>query len=1017
MKNLYLLLLSIGLFSNAIAQTTIKGTVVSKSDGLPIPGATVLSMDDTQNGVVTDFDGNFSLVVNQASGKISISFIGYAKIELSYTGDQTFQIEMEDDLTSLDEVVIIGYGSAKKGDIVTAVSTVDNIETLSSRPVSSLNEFLQGNVPGLTVTQQGGSPASSGKIVIRGIGSLNNQDVLTVVDGVIYNGPQISPNDIASVSVLKDAAAAAIYGAQAAAGVIVIETKKGKIGKPVISIDTFAGIKQVSNLPTPLNARQQADVYNLAVFNAGSSTFQSAHDGYQNPWGQVTRTNFIEEVFRNAQTNNVNVNISGASETVNYSASVGYFKQEGVLLGTDSERYTLRVRSDYKLTDKLTIGQNVNVGISEAVGANTRSGYSGVLANAMYMPSAAPVYDEFGEFHGVAPYDLSQFAGAYGDVYNPVALLLRPIITSPTFSVNANLFLEYDIIDDLTYRSSFAYNTSQDNYKRFDPKRPELGRTNLTNSLLQSTTSRYNWIWDNQISYDKSFGDHKINATAIYSAQFHELESSSVYGEGFSSEAAANQYIGNASTFNRPPTSNVSERALLSMIARATYDYKGKYFVTGSIRRDESSRLHPDNQVDYFSAVSAGWRISNEDFFNVKGIDDLKFRASWGEIGNIGSIGVYSFDVPLGTQISQIGENGRQNDKGVFAERNSNPNLLWERIQSTNIGIDLDMFDYKLGITADYYIKETEGMVFTGSDEKHSGLNPAQENAGLVENKGIEIAVNYRDKIGDLNYTIRANASKIKNELKNLDGYGAGGDVIIEDENLRAALQPFRTQVGRELFTNFLVPQLGIFQNQAEIDAHSLNGNLIQPNAVPGDFKFADTNGDGKIDADDREYMGSYQPDYTYSFGASLDYKGFDLNFSFYGVTGVSVFNGYKYLTLNAASNGFNLDNRVLNAWTPSNTNTDIPRISTKDNNNNFGTTSDWYLEDASFSRLRNIAIGYTLPESAIKGANLRLFLSAENLFTITNYSGLDPEVGGKGMDAGQYPVSKTFSLGLSLKL
>ena len=344
MKNLYLLLLTIGLFSNAIAQTTIKGTVVSKSDGLPIPGATVLSMDDTQNGVVTDFDGNFSLVVNQASGKISISFIGYAKIELSYTGDQTFQIEMEDDLTSLDEVVIIGYGSAKKGDIVTAVSTVDNIETLSSRPVSSLNEFLQGNVPGLTVTQQGGSPASSGKIVIRGIGSLNNQDVLTVVDGVIYNGPQISPNDIASVSVLKDAAAAAIYGAQAAAGVIVIETKKGKIGKPVISIDTFAGIKQVSNLPTPLNARQQADVYNLAVFNAGSSTFQSAHDGYQNPWGQVTRTNFIEEVFRNAQTNNVNVNISGASETVNYSASVGYFKQEGVLLGTDSERYTLRVR-------------------------------------------------------------------------------------------------------------------------------------------------------------------------------------------------------------------------------------------------------------------------------------------------------------------------------------------------------------------------------------------------------------------------------------------------------------------------------------------------------------------------------------------------------------------------------------------------------------------------------------------------------------------------------------------------
>ena len=972
--------------------------------------------NDTSKGTATDFDGNFSLQVNQDQGTITVSSLGFSGVELTYSGDQTFQVILEDGATTLDEVVLIGYGSAKKGDIVTAVSTVDNIETLSSRPVASLNDFLQGNVPGLTVTQQGGSPASSGKIVIRGIGSLNNQDVLTVVDGVIYNGPQISPNDIASVSVLKDAAAAAIYGAQAAAGVIVIETKKGKIGKPVISIDTYTGIKQVSNLPTPLNARQQADTYNLAVFNAGSSSFQSAHDGAQNPWGQVTRTNWVEEVFRSAQTNNVNVNISGASETANYSASVGYFKQEGVLLGTDSERYTLRVRSDYKLTDKLTIGENVNIGISEAVGANTSSGYSGILANAMYMPSAAPVYDEFGEFHGVAPYDLANFAGAYGDVYNPVALLLRPAITSPTTSVNANLFLEYDIIDGLTYRSSFAYNTSQNNFKRFLPIRPELGRTNLTNSLWQRTTFSSNWIWDNQISYDKSFGDHKINATAIYSAQFHELESYSVYGEGFSSESPSNQYIGNASTFD-PPESSVSERALLSMIARATYDYKGKYFVTGSIRRDESSRLHPDNQVDYFSAVSAGWRISNEDFFNVKGIDDLKFRASWGEIGNIGSIGVYSFDVPLGTQFSQIGENGFQNDKGVFAERNSNPGLKWERIQSTNIGIDLDMFDYKLGITADYYIKETEGMVFRGSDETHSGLNPAQENAGLVENKGIEIAVNYKDKIGDLNYTIRANASKIKNKLKNLDGYGAGGDVILEDDNVRDVLRPFRTQVGRELFTNFLVPHLGVFQNQAEIDAHSLNGNLIQPNAVPGDFKFADTNGDGKIDADDRAYMGSYQPDFTYSFGASLDYKGFDLNFSFYGVSGVSVFNGYKYLTLNASLNGFNLDNRVLNAWTPTNTDTDIPRIATKDNNSNFGTTSDWYLEDASFLRLRNITLGYTIPESAIKGANLRLFLSAENLFTITNYSGLDPEVGGKGLDTGQYPVSKTFSVGLSLKL
>ena len=1019
MKKQFLLIILCSFFClGASAQTIIKGTVVSKIDGMPIPGATIIPNDESSKGTTTDFDGNFTVNVATNSGVITVSYIGYKSTTLKYVEGSHLNIEMEEEINALEEVLLIGYGSAKKGDITSAIAKVENIKTISSRPVTNFTDFLQGNLPGVTVLQQGGDPSAAGRIVIRGQGSLADESPLTVVDGVPYYGPPINPNDIKSVSVLKDAASAAIYGAQAASGVIVIETKNGIKGKPVVSVDMYTAFQSATNLPSALNAKQQADIYNLAADNSGKPR-QSAHNATENPWGQVTRTDWVDEIFRDAPIYNANVNVNGASDNVNYLTSFNYNKKEGVLVGTQSERYSFRVKTDIDVTDKFTVGENVYYSSTEATGTNTSSGYSGTIINAIYMPSAAPVYNEQGEFHGVAPADLSQFAGAYGDVYNPMALLLRPTTTNPVNFINANVYGKYDILDGLSFKSSYSYNYTNTDYKRFVPRVPESGRTNEQNFLYQSYSNRKQWVWDNQLTYAKTFGSHNLNLTAIHSAQKVNYEYYYQEGRGFSNEGSFNQYMGNATEI-RTPITEVYEDALTSAIGRLMYNFDSRYFISASIRRDETSRLATDNQSDYFPAASAGWNISNESFFNSNTINNLKLRASWGQIGNINSVGYYSFDVPLNTTQVILGENGSLDYKGVFVGRQSNPNLKWETSESIDFGLDAGFFKNSLTLTVDYFKKNTKGMIVPGLEDLHQGTSSADVNGGEVENKGWEFAVNYNKTLTNgLKFGVFANLSTLSNELINLDGYNESGvDYINHTDNVRGVLTPFRSEVGQGLYSYNLIPYAGIFQSQAEIDAHQKDGKLIQPNAVPGDFKFVDTNEDGKIDNDDKTFMGSYIPDLTYSFGFNLNYKGFDLNTLFQGVGSVEVFNAYKFSTYNAALQGYNLDNRVLNAWSPENTNTDIPRISTSDNNANFGNASSWYLENGSYLRLKNVTLGYTIPSQVMNkisaSSTLRLFFSGENLFTITDYSGMDPEVGGNGLDVGRYPLSKTYSLGLS---
>lgn len=1004
----------------AQAQTIVKGTVYGKQDQLPIPGATIVPLGNTNQGTVSDVDGKFTLTLAADSGSLTVSFIGMESQSLPYRGNTELTIYLEESMTNLEEVVMIGYGTSKKENLTSSVSSVSGLDKITSRPVANLNDFLQGNVAGVTVLQQGGDPSQQGTIVIRGIGSLSNENPLTVVDGMPYYGPAINPNDIESVSILKDAAAAAIYGAQAASGVIVIKTKEGTYGKPKVTFDLYAGTQSAAKLPTPLDAKQQADVYNLAADNAGVA-HQAAHDAAQNPWGQTTRTNWMDEIFRSAAIYSANVNVSGAGDNANYMASFGYLSKEGLLKGTSFDRYSLRLKTDFYLSDKITVGENFYFSRTNGVGTNASSSYSGSIINALYMPSAAPVYDENGQFHGVVPYDLSQFAGAYGDVYNPVGLLLRPTTNNPTNNFNSNTYLNYEIIPGLSFRSTFGYTISNAESRQFKPMIPELGRTNLQNFLYETFTKSDRWIWDNQVSFQRVFGKHDLNVTAVYSAQHTKYESYSQEGRGFSSEEPFNQYMGNASIFMNP-TTYVYEDALTSAIGRAMYNYDGRYFVSASIRRDETSRLAKINQSSFFPSISAAYNISNEDFFQSNVINSLKVRASWGQIGNINSVGYYSFDVPLGVQNVVLGEGASIDYKAVYAERQSNPNLKWEISESTNIGLDASFFKNRLDLTLDYYVKTTKGMILPGLEDFHQGTAAADVNGGEVRNNGLEFSAGYASQIGQVRLGARGNFSIINNELINLDGYNKSNvDFISHGDEVRSTLYPYRSMVGQPLYATFLVPYLGIFQSQGEIDAYAKDGNLIQPNAKPGDFKFQDVNNDGVITDEDKVFMDSYLPDFTYGFNLTLDYKGFDLSMVLQGVAGVKVFNGYKYTALNASQSGYNLDNRVLNAWTPENTNTNIPRLSTKDDNRNFGTASSWYLEDASYMRLKNLTVGYTFPSQLLqkidRSSSLRVYVSTENLFTITNYSGMDPEVGGKGLDVGQYPVPRTFTAGLSLSL
>lgn len=1003
----------------------LRGTVMDQK-GVLLPGVSILLTDSTGRTITsssTNANGIFVLEGLRYAEKyvLKASMIGFETYQeetkpLQQGDTNSILIRLQEQSAALDEVVVIGYGEQRRENLTTAIGSLPNVAKNVDRPTTNVSDLLQGNVAGITVMSAGGDPSSAPSVMIRGMGTLSSEQPLYVVDGMPYYGGPINPNDIEKVDIMKDAAAAAIYGAQASAGVIAITTKSGKAGKPRFNIDFYQGWHKASNLPSALNAEQYARTYVQAAEHAGN-TPADGHNPELNPWGQVTRTNWLDEIFRTGNITNANIQVSGGGEKSVYSSSFGYHNKEGLLLNTNYRRFTYRLKSEFNISDRFTLGQNFYVNHGTSRGTNTSSSYSGSIINAIYMNPAAPVYDENGLFHGTVPYDLARFSGAYGDTYNPVALLLRPTVNNPTLNVNGNAFAKFTLVDGLTFKSNFAIDLNKYSYKRFDPKIPEIGRANSENYLTHTESTTNRWIWDQQLNYKKRFGHHGLDVLAVYSAQKTRYEEFSVTGRGFEREDDWYQYIGNASVIPNLPTSGVYEDALTSAIGRVSYDYADRYFLSASIRQDRSSRLASANRSDTFPSLSGAWKISSEPFFQSNFINSLKLRASWGQIGNIQSIDKYAYDVPLTTgTLTPIGS-GDQLVRHFALTQRSNPNLKWETSESIDIGLDVMFFD-KLSLTADYYRKKTKGMLLEESPDPHLGLNRgAYVNVGDVMNKGFEFVANYNEKLGDVRFSVNANIAFNRNELLSLTDYK--NDFINHGDNVRSVLLPYRSTPGQPLYSYFLIPTDGLFNSVEEIQAYAQNGQQIQSNARPGDLKFVDSNGDGVINDADKVYMGSAVPKFTYGLSFQVDYKNFDLNVLTYGISGSKIFNGYKYTAYNAGLQGYNLDSRVLDAWRPDNLNAEIPVVSTRDPNNNFGTASDWYLESGDYFRIKNITLGYNLPATLLGkiGTNIRsrIYVSAENAFTFTSYSGIDPEVGNIGLDAGNYPLPKTYTIGINI--
>lgn len=1052
---LFVLLLSASAYAQ---QITVKGTVKDQM-GEPAIGANVL-IKGTSKGVITDVDGKFELLTDK-NAVLVISYVGYANQEVPVTG-KPLTIILKEDSELLDEVVVLGYGAnSRKQDLSAAVGVLSNTEELTTRPVSSTESMLQGQLAGVTVQANGGDPTSTPTITIRGQGSYKRKiagveqggdNVLWVVDGV-PGAPIASMSDIESIVVLKDAASAAIYGAQSGAGgVILVTTKKAKAGTPTLSYEGTYGVRQATHLPEPLDAEDELEMRKLSYANAG----MSLPDGWnvaKNPWIATTRTNWMDEIFRTAFYQRHNIALNVGTENFSSRLSFSLDNDEGVLINTYNKNYSIRYNGNFNLNKWVSISEDFVWKNTEDRSKDTDDAYTGPILSAIYMPASATVYNPLdGTWGGTTTEDPeyiakygSNFAGAHGDAVNPVRLLKAESRFNRTSDVWSTTSLQIaHVIPGLKFISRFTYNLKSNNYKNFRPVQDEPGKPNKSNSMDVTNYRRDAWKTENTLTYDNTFGKHTVGALLSTTADYFVTRGLNVNGKNFTDESPYLQYLAyagstSATDYMTGPDANVS------VVARLAYSYDDRYFATASWRRDYAGRLPKDNNFGDFPAVTLAWKISNEKFFKKNDlINLLKLRASWGRVGNLGSINYNYKSLLLGTaywqEQAQYGVmNNTTWNNFVYNSTAMNKNLTWETSEQYDLGLDVEMLNNRLSLSFDYFDKRTFNLIQEQTMDWPStiGLDPMLINQGEVRNRGFELSASWNDHINkNFSYFVSGNFSYLKNRVSDIGVKNADGTPgVWTDSDSKFRNIPFTRQTaeGEPLNSYYLIKTAGIFQSDAEVAAWNKehgayvtdsNGNKewkgIQANAKAGDLKFVDYNNDGRIDDKDRQYCGSAAPKTTYAFTLGATYKKLSASVMFQGVGGAQAFYAAKYMTLSDVEGNFNRAKDILNAWSPTNTASNIPRLSKNDPNSNFSTASDWYLEDASYLRLKNLTVSYDLSDLLQKWSHLKerssrmsVYFSCENLLTITDYSGMDPECG--GWDAMRYPVSGIFSLGVKL--
>ncbi|MGF7039625.1 TonB-linked SusC/RagA family outer membrane protein [Mucilaginibacter lappiensis] len=988
---------------------------VTDERGQPLPGVSV-KVKGTTNGIITDGSGKYALTVDNASGVLEFTFLGFTKQEVAINGRAEINIVLKEAQTALNEVVVIGYGTVKRSDLTGATASVKGSD-IKAQGVSDITRSLQGKMPGVTIESTGGDPGAGTRIMIRGVGTLGKGDPLYIVDGV----PTASINylnqvDIESIDVLKDASAAAIYGSRAANGVVLVTTKAGKNGAPVVQFTANYGQQKVAKEVDVLNAQEWANVSNAAHDNAGLPRLDIA----KNPQTLGAGTDWQDAIYRTAPVQQYNMLVSGGGEFTKYSVSGGYNDQQGIVDITGYKRYNLRVKTE-TTKGRLKFGETVLLSREKFI--TMAGGWGGQGGNPV--GSAAKMIPVFNIYDPTA---VGGFAGAYGpvvNVANPVAQLNLENINRELTSILANAYAQVNLLPGLNYKLNLGYtNSFTSNYDY--AKRYNVGTlfSHPTNDINLNKDQTVMVLLENTLNYDKHFGKHSLQALAGYayqSTKYNYIATGRTdLPDGIDQIDAG---AGIATNAGRRTESN-----LVSEFARLIYSYDNRYLLTASFRHDGSSRFGSTHRYGDYPSIALGWNISNERFFeSLKNtFSTLKLRASYGVLGNQ-EILDYQYSAAIASNINYVVGADQQKWFGAIQTAFASPNIKWESTKTSNIGVDVGFFNDKLNVTADYFIKKTSDLLLNVPIPGSAGAitNPVV-NAGDLRNKGIEVGVNFNDHIGKLNYGIFGTISAVKNKVIAL---GTGSQQIFGGQPTHHGASSTLTEAGGSIGSFYLIKNIGIFNSQAEVDAYSKDGKLIQPNAAPGDVKFQDTNNDGQINDNDKVNAGSPFPNFEYGFGINASMYNFDINMFFQGSQGNKIYNGLRQ-DLESTNLDFNYSKSMLNAWTPTN-HSNVPRAVTSDPNFN-NRTSTRFLEDGSYLRMKTLQIGYTLNNALakkIKITSLRVYASADNLFTITNYTGFNPDLGratnaqlsilDRGVDFGHvaYPLARTISLGIQLTL
>ncbi|MBU2950831.1 TonB-dependent receptor [Tamlana agarivorans] len=1014
-RNRFLLVCSFLLLTmtNAYAQTGIKGKVLDEN-GIPLPGVSIL-IKGTSTGSVTDFDGEFSIEA-KTGDNLEFSFLGYQKQSIKIA-DQTFlNVSLQADTESLEEVVVVGYGTQKKKEVTGAVGIVTS-DVIAKAPVADLGESIQGQVAGVNVQSSSGRPGEAANIQIRGLGSVSAGALgpLYVVDGIPFQGnPNIPTEQIEKLDILKDGAAAAVYGTRASNGVILITTKKGKAGTFNVNFSTYGGVQNITSGTPLMNTQQQmyAEEVKLDALGRDPLIF------FFNPDALDYDSDFVGDVQNNnAGMQNYDLGISGGSENLTLNLSANYFNQDGILINSGFDRLSTRLNGEFK-KGKFRAFASLAL-TQENRQQEPWALYEYAIAQNPWQPALNQIQSNGENSVQIPVRNSIQYSYLSRELENEDD---REVNTS-----NVAINLEYEFLDGLSYQLNLGRNTYDYARKFFRPQylvydyqgdfNPTASRVDA--QLNEDFISSERRIIENLFKYNKSFGKHNLNLLGVLS---YEEFSSKTLSTGVIGLLSNDTPVLGAGTDALKPSSYDYVNTLSGKLFRVQYNYDERYLFSASYRRDGSSNFGEDFRYGDFLGFSGGWNISEENFFNVDAINSLKLRASWAEVGNQ-NIPAYSFSSQIESGMNYPFGPNEEINVGAIQRRYADPNIKWETSISKNIGIDLGMFRNKLNFSADFYQTDKEDMLIQERLPASSGTYHPRAlgvydvrvtNAGNMTNKGVELGMSFKGKIGqDLNYSLAGTFTKNVNEVTNLNGvergYANGRPVVSLGENVDYTT--FLAE-GYEAGAFFLVQHDGIIKTQAELDDY----RLIEPSAAMGDMRYIDENNDGKIDDSDRVYAGSGQADYEAGLSLNLDYRGFDLYVQTYYSHGAEIYNGAR---LYAYTQGRHEEQYYM--WSPQNSNSGVPTFRENAFDNSIRARSDYFLEDGTYLRIRNISLGYTIPmvdTSILKKA--RLYFTAMNPFTFTDYNGYDPEVGGdgiftRGVDRGNYPVSRRFIVGVQL--